>query len=57
MGPPRHKKFRQQKSAAKVMAIVFWDAEGIIHTDYVQQGSIVNANYYCNVLDKLHGTI
>ena len=39
------------------MVIVFWNAEGIIHTDYVQQASTVNANYYCDVLDKLHAAI
>ena len=40
-----------------VMVIVFWDTEGIIHNNYVQQGSTMNANYYCDVLDKLHGAI
>ena len=29
-GPPRPKKFKMQPSAGKVMATVFWDAQGLI---------------------------
>ena len=30
---PRSKKFKTQPSAGKVMAIVFWDAKGVIMLD------------------------
>ena len=33
-GPPRPKKFKTQPSAGKVMATVFWDANGVIMLDF-----------------------
>ena len=33
-GSPRPKKFKTQPSAGKMMATVFWDAEGIIMLDF-----------------------
>ena len=37
-GSPRPKKFKIQPSAGKVMAIVFWDAKGIIMLDFYPRG-------------------
>ena len=33
-GSPRPKKFKTQPSAGKVMATVFWDAQGVIMLDF-----------------------
>ena len=40
---PRPKRPKSQQSAGKIMASVFWDAHGIIFTDYLEKG---NSDYY-----------
>jgi hypothetical protein len=47
------KKTRSVPSAEKVMASVFWDAEGILFIDYLEKGKIINGEYYSNLLTKL----
>ncbi|GFR68634.1 transposase [Elysia marginata] len=37
---PVTKKFKVQRSAAKVMATAFWDAKGVILLDILPQGSV-----------------
>ncbi|GFR67436.1 histone-lysine N-methyltransferase SETMAR [Elysia marginata] len=54
---PVTKKFKVQRSAAKVMAIVFWDAKGVILLDILPQGQFINAVLYCNPLDRLRDAI
>jgi len=48
---------RRDTSAKKRMAIVFWDREGLILTNWVPSGQTVNANYYCKVLTELKDSI
>ncbi len=47
------KKAKTGKLAGKVMAIVFWDAKGIILNHYVPSGITVNSVYYGKVLYKV----
>lgn len=47
------KKAKTVKSAGKVMATVFWDAQGIIFIDYLQKGKTITGAYYASLLDKL----
>ena len=35
------------------MLIVFFDSQGIVHKEFVQEGCTVNAEYYKGVLDRL----
>jgi hypothetical protein len=35
-------------SARKVMALVFWDAEGILFTDYLEKCKTITEEYYSN---------
>ncbi|CAK9806434.1 Mariner Mos1 transposase [Anthophora plagiata] len=39
------------------MATVFWDAEGIILVDFLEQKKTVTATYYVEVLQKLKAAI
>ena len=50
-GSPRPKKFKTQPSAGKVMATVFWDAQGIIMLDFLAKKSTITGAYYANLLD------
>jgi len=50
---PNPKQGKTQQSAGKVMASVFWDANGVIFIDYLQKGTTINSDYYCALLDRL----
>jgi histone-lysine N-methyltransferase SETMAR len=47
------KKTRSAPSARKVMASVFWDAEGILFIDYNEKGKTITGEYYSNLLTRL----
>jgi len=49
----RPKKARQVRSKVKVMLIVFFVMEGIVHYEYVPQGQTVNQQFYLQVLKRL----
>ena len=44
-------------SAGKVMASVFWDADGVLIIDYLQKGQTINGTYYASLLRQLRETI
>jgi hypothetical protein len=39
------RKCKRQRVQAKLMATIFWDAEGILLIDYLPKGSTMNAVY------------
>jgi len=39
------------KIAMKTMLIVFFNAEGVIHREFVPEGQKVNSEFYLGVLD------
>ncbi|GFU43161.1 uncharacterized protein TNCV_3775361 [Trichonephila clavipes] len=49
-GCPGPKKARQVRSKIKVMLIVFFDTDGIVHHEYAPQGQAVNKELYLNVM-------
>jgi len=52
-GSLRPKKFRVQKSAGKVLVLIFWDQNGILLIDYLSEGQTINAEYYSSLLVQL----
>ena len=50
-GSSRPKKFKTQPSAGKVMAAVFWDAQGVIMLECLTKKSTITGAYYANLLD------
>ena len=56
-GSPRPKKFKTQPSAGKLMATVFWDAQGVIMLDFLAKKSSITGAYYANLLDQLRTAI
>ena len=56
-GSPRPKKFKTQPAAGKVMATVFWDAQGIIMLDFLAKKSTITVMYYAKLLDQLRTVI
>ena len=51
------KKTRSVPSAGKVMASVFWDAEGILFIDYLEEGKTITGEYYSNLFTRLNEKI
>ena len=39
------------------MALVFWNAEGILFIDYLEKGKTITGEYYSNLLTRLDGKI
>ena len=56
-GSPRPKKFKMQPSAGKMMATVFWDAQGVIMLDFLVKKSTITVAYHANLLDQLRTVI
>ena len=54
---PTPKKAKVTPSAGKVMASVFWDAQGVLMVDYLQKGCTINALYYSDLLKRLRENI
>ena len=44
-------------SAGKVMAAIFWDAEGVLLVDYLDKGHTITGAYYSDLLRQLRETI
>ncbi|GFY21789.1 uncharacterized protein TNCV_1169331 [Trichonephila clavipes] len=56
-GSPRPKKARQVRSKIKVLSIVLFDADGIVHQDYAPQGQTVNKEFYLDVMRRLREAV
>jgi hypothetical protein len=50
-------KTRSVPSAEMVVALVFWDAEGILFIDYLEKGKTITGEYYSNLLTRLYEKI
>ena len=56
-GSPPPKKFKRVSSAGKVMSPIFWDSQGVIKVDYLDQGCMTNGAHYAEELRQLHQEI
>ena len=52
-GESRPKRPKTQTSAGKVLASVFWDAQGILFIDYLEKERTINSKYYIALLMRL----
>ena len=52
-GSPRPKKAKMSKSQIKVMLVVFFDVRGIVHMEFLPQGTTVNQHVYKEILQRL----
>lgn len=55
--PKRPRKCLQTLSARKIMATVFWDREGVLLVDFLERGSTINSERYCETMKKLRRAI
>ena len=56
-GSPCETKFKQILSMRKVMCTVFWDRRSILLVHFLTRGETVNAESYCETLQKLRWPI
>jgi len=49
----RPKKLKFQRSHIKIMLIIFFDSQGLVHKEFVEEGKTVNAEFYKGVMDRL----
>jgi len=50
---PRPKKSRQVRSHVKLMLMVLFDSEGVVHYEFLPQGQTVSKEYYLEVMQCL----
>jgi hypothetical protein len=48
--PDKPKEFIQLMSARKLMVTVFWDRKGILMVEFMQQGTTITSQVYCETL-------
>ena len=56
-GESSPKRPKTQQLAGKVMASVFWDAHDILFIHHLENGKIINSDYYMLLLDRLSAEI
>ena len=54
---PTFIKFRTQPSAGKILASVFWDAEGVILLDFLPKGQTITGVYYTDLVRRLRNIL
>ncbi|GFS27357.1 transposase, partial [Elysia marginata] len=54
---PAPKKFKVVASAQKVLLTIFWDMEGIVHIEFLEQGTTINSERYVSTLRALKGRL
>ena len=52
---PAPNKFREQKSAGKVLVSIFWDQDGILLIDYLPKDQTINVEYCSSLLGAIEG--
>ena len=57
VGEKRPKRPRTQMWAGKVMALVFWDAHGVLFMKYLEKGKTINSKRYIGQLMRLKNKI
>jgi hypothetical protein len=50
---PRPKELKFQRSRIKIMLIIFFDSQGVVHKEFVPEGKTVNAEFGKGVMDRL----
>lgn len=54
---PTPKKFKTVASAGKVLMTIFWDCQGVIHTEFLERGNTVNSDRYVETMKKLRARL
>ena len=47
----------QERSAGKIMMIIFWDKNGVLLTEYLPRGTTINGPCYALIIERLRSVI
>ena len=50
-------RLRQERSAGKIMMIIFWDKDGVLLTEYLPHGTTINGPSDASIIERLHSVI
>jgi hypothetical protein len=50
---PQPKKLKFQRSRIKIVLIIVFDSQGVVHKAFLPEGKTVNAEFYKGVIDRL----
>ena len=57
LGEQTPTRLSQERSAGKIMMIIFWDKEGILLAEYLPRGTTINSPCYASITERLHSAI
>ena len=57
LGEQTPTRLRQERSAGKIMMIIFWDNDGVLPTEYLPRGTTINGSCYASIIERLHSVI
>ena len=55
--PNKPRKFKQSLANRKLMATVFWDRKGVLLIEFMEPGTTITSETYCETLKKLRRAI
>jgi len=55
--PNKPRKFKQSLANRKLMATMFWDKKGVLLIEFMESGTTITSETYCETLKKLRRAI
>ena len=57
LGEQTRTRLRQERSARKIMMVIFWDKDGVLLTEYLSRGTTINGPCYALIIERLRSVI
>ena len=57
LGEQTPTRLHQERSAGKVMMIIFWDKDGVLLTEYLPRRTTINGSCYTSIIERLRSVI
>ena len=57
LGKQTPTRLRQERSAGKIMMMIFWDKDGVLLTEYLPRRTTSNGPYYALIIERLRSVI
>ena len=57
LGEQTPTRLRQERSAGKIMMIIFWNKDGVLLTECLLRGTMINGPCYASIIERLRSVI
>ena len=57
LGEQTPTRLHQERSAGKIMMIIFWEKDDVLLTEYLPRGNTINDPCYASIIERLHSVI